>query len=313
MKTNQLIFGVHLDVDLASCSDSQLENIVEICVMERLVVLKNQRLSIERFNEINDCWGLHQPANIWANHPEFPKILRVTNKEVQPNKKGLFHGQELNWHCNGVFSSDPEECVSLWCINPGKEGATWFSDGVHAYSQLNDSIKNEIENASIFLTNEISKTYCKYSIYGELLPHEQKDLDKMSSRTRDFPGGHENNPYDKNISHIVTSRSDLPQGKKRRKDIEKKLVTKHPLSGQAGLYFPFFSVAQIKNLSEPSRSKEIFDTLVNSYVGPSGKIYKHKWEHGDIVLSDQVHSLHRREPYRETRELYRTAFYYKRS
>ena len=97
---------------------------------------------------------------------------------------------------------------------------------------------------------------------------------------------------------------------KKRKDIEKKLLVKHPISNKYGLYFPFYSVSKINHLKTPLDPKKIFDILVKNYVGNSKHIYKHKWEIGNIIISDQVHSLHRRDNYRGLRELYRTAFWY---
>ena len=40
-------------------------------------------------------------------------------------------------------------------------------------------------------------------------------------------------------------------------------------------------------------------------------VYYHEWENNDIVLSDQLHSLHKREPYQGMRELWRTGINYK--
>lgn len=313
MKITNLNYGVCIsNFNLANCSDNQLGHLIEICIENRLVIIKNQLMSLARFNEINEIMGIHQPTNIWASHPDYPKILRVTNKEVSTGVKGLFHNKQgLGWHSDGVFSPDPEDVTLLWCINPGINGATHFACGVHAYNSLDDSIKDEIEGCSIFLTNEMSKTYMKESIYGTLLPHEQMDLDKMSTRTRHFSGGAEGNPYNKNLSYIKTTRNDLPQSKKRRKDIKKPLIAKHPLSGIVGLYFPFCSVEKIAPLKNPSRMKEILSVLIENYVGSSGKIYTHHWQEGDLILSDQIHSLHRRDPHNEIRELYRTVFYYR--
>ena len=311
MKVEPLSYGVRIkDISLANCSTSQLKDIIELCIKKNLIVLNNQKISAGRFNEINEIWGHHQPTGMWANHQDFPKIIRVTNKEVQKGRLGLFHGQELDWHCNGVFVSDPEECVSLWCIEPGSRGETYFACGVHAYNNLDKTIKEEIESAKVFLTNDIGKTYKKSTPYGTLLPHEQKDLDKMSTRTRHFAGGAEGNPYDKNISYVERS-NDSHWSKKRKKDIEKPLVVKHPYSDLKGLYFPIYTVADIVGLKTPSRSKEIFNILCNNYVGSTGKVYRHTWHHGDLILSDQIHSLHRRDPYSGVRELYRTAFWYR--
>ena len=312
MKINHLNYGVKISkLDLQSCSISDLKNLIETCIKERLVVLKNQNLSIERFNEINEVFGIHQPANIWASHADFSKIIRVTNKYVLEGKKGMFSDSDivLDWHVNGIFSPDPEDCICLWCITPGINGLTEFACGVHAYNQLDDSIKEEIQSIRILITNEIKKTYLKKSVLKLNLPHEQRDFDKMSKRTRFFTGGSEDNPYDDQKTYINTERKDLPNGLKRKKDIEKDLVTKHSLNNITGLYFPFLNISKFIG-GGVKIAPTIFDTLLNSYVGNKGKTYKHHWEKGDIILSDQTHSLHRRLPFKGVRELYRTAFWY---
>ena len=310
-KVYKLSYGVHLKLDLSACNISQLQDVINVVIEKGLVVLKNQRITVERFNEINEIWGIHQPANIWANHKKFPNIYRVTNKEVQKGRKGLFSGQMLDWHNDGGFSPDPEEYICLWCIDPGESGGTTsFACGQHAYNILDESIKAEIEHASLFMTNENAKTYMKGGPYDSLLSYEQEGLDKYSSRTRNFSGGADNNPYNKNISYITTTNPHI--SKKRKKRIIRPLVKKHPYSEKKGLYFfQIYGVSEIRGILNPSRSKDIFDILVQSYVGSFGKFYEHQWEVGDLILSDQIHGLHRRRPYRGIRELYKTAFWLK--
>ena len=307
MKIKKLSFGAKVfDIDLSSCPDSQLREVIHIAQKEKLVVLKGQNMSVRRFDKINDIFGLHQPAGIWACHKDFPKIFRVTNKEVSEGKKGLLSGGRFEWHSDGLFSPDPEECLALWCIEPGEEGgSTEFACGIQAYNNLPERIKKEIENSTIIITNEVSKTYLNKPAYEKLPPYAQKDIDKMYTRSRRFAGGAKGNPYEKSSQPAIY--------KKGKKIIKKEtpLITKHPLTGDRGLYFPFYFVSEIKIKSgDLSRAKELFYILMESYVGAKGKIYKHHWDKGDLILSDQIHSLHRRSPYKGIRELYRTAFYY---
>ena len=260
--------------------------------------MRNQNISIERFDEINEIWGIHQPPLIFATHKQYPRILRVTNREVQKNQEGLFGRiKHLRWHCNGVFAIDPEECISLFCVETAKSGGlTHFADGVHVLEMLTKKEREELESVSIFLTNDLSKTYLKQIPYN-YLPHEQKDLDRMkvlSSR----------NPDTNELTQKLSSSSN-------KKIIEKKLIVKHPLSGKTGLYFPYFYICKMhSDLIPPFQLKQYFQKLIECYTGSKGKIYSHQWTLGDIVLSDQVHSLHQRDPFEGFRELYRTAFWY---
>ena len=289
-----LNYGVEIsNINLSSCSSSDLKELIGICIKERLVVIKNQNLSVERFNEINDIFGIHHSIGIWASHSDFPKIFRVTNKEISEGKKGFLGDQNIPWHCNGTFAPYPEDCLCLYCITPGSSGGvTEFADGVHAYNQLNDSIKEEIQSARVFIPaqNRYQDTFSD---------DENQDLNQLIVRTKPL------NLEKKNIkgAYVYSKQS-------KGEDREKPLVTKHPLSQVKGLYFPFRSVSEIRGLKTPSRSKEIFDILVDSYIGKRGLIYEHSWGKGDFILSDQLHSLHQRQPFEGLRELYRTVFWY---
>ena len=162
MQIHSLDYGVNIsNINLASCSDSQLEDIIDICTKEHLVILRNQKMSLERFDKINDVFGIHKPLNIWANHKKFPKIIRVTNKEIEQGVKGFLSEHRIDWHCEGIFIPDPEECLLLWCMEPGMSSTTHFACGVHAYKNLDRSIKNEIEEAKITLTSRIPESYMK--------------------------------------------------------------------------------------------------------------------------------------------------------
>ena len=283
-----LSYGVQIsNINLSSCSVSSLKNLIEICIQERLIILRNQNLSIERFNEINEFFGTHHSIDIWASHSRFPKIFRVTNKEVFEGQKGFLGDLEVPWHCNGTFAPFPEDCICLYCIIPGLSGGmTIFADGVHAYNQLSDSIKEEIDSAKVFIPAE--KRY-----QNTFSNNENQDLDKLIGRVKPLKENYKNS-----------------EKKSKGEDREKPLVTKHPLSQTKGLYFPFRSISEIRGLKNPNRNQTLFNILVDNYVGKKGLFYNHQWKKGDFILSDQHHSLHQRQAFKGDRELYRTAFWY---
>ena len=158
----------------------------------------------------------------------------------------------------------------------------------HAYNQLNDSIKEEIQFAKVFIPAE--KRY-----QNTFSDNENRDLDKLIGRVKPF-----------------TKESQINSEKRSKgEDREKPLVTKHPLSQTKGLYFPFRSVSEIRGLKNPSRSQILFDILLENYIGKNGRLYSHQWKKGDFILSDQHHSLHQRQAFKGERELYRTAFWYR--
>ena len=290
MEIKRLTFGVHVDINLSNCSTSSLKQIAKLCAKERLVILKKQNISLSRFSEINDFWGTHRDVSIWATHKKCPKVLRITNKYVEEGKRGFLLEDSLNWHSDRALSPKPEQCAVLWCIDPGTSGGeTEFADGVHAYNNLNPQIREEIQSAYCYFTSDVSKTCLKRGAY-KYKNHYEKVFSKfLTQKTRQLLGGKSCSPEEKTV--------------------KKPLVVKHPVSGHYGLHFLPYHISKI-HLVTPHRSKEIFRTLVENYIGRLGKTYTHKWDRGDIILSDQIHSLHRRNSFSGMRELYRTAFWY---
>ena len=128
-----LNYGVQVsNINLSSCSVPTLKSLIEISIQERLILVRNQNLSVERFNEINELFGTHHSIDIWASHPKFPKIFQVTNKEIFKGQKGFLGDLEnVPWHCNGTFAPLPEDCLCLYCVTPSLSGGvTEFADGV---------------------------------------------------------------------------------------------------------------------------------------------------------------------------------------
>ena len=279
-------FGVHIEIDLKQCSVSELIEIINFCKKERLVILKNQIISVERFAEINAIWGKHVPKKIWSSHPDFPQIIRITNKEVTPGVKGFLHtNQAVDWHSDwGGFSLIAPDVTVLWCIEPGEGGATHFSCGIQAYKNLDDTIKTEITKAQVFMTLDSQKTLLRTAFYENYMPQFFNETGKLKN-------------------YMVKREK---EGKKK----SKPLIIQHEFLNKFGLYFPYCSIKKIEGLKNPEKEKEIFNKMIVAYVGKKGRFYKHNWKPGDMVLMDQSYTLHKRDPYKGIREVYRTSFYY---
>lgn len=81
-------------------------------------------------------------------------------------------------------------------------------------------------------------------------------------------------------------------------------------AGKTGLYYPFYQVFGMEGLLE-SEFKEVHDELVN-HILQEKYMYHHDWEDGQIILSDQWLSLHKRWEFdgMEDRILHRIALDY---
>jgi taurine dioxygenase len=250
---------------------------------EMILVFKNQNLKEKKLVELCKQYGRFQLTNIWCNHPEYPEIFRVTNRIIdeKENKKGLFSGKNLDWHCNGHFSKDPEEVVALYCIAPGINSCTSYIDGRAAFEALSDSDKQRALNSNITMCNIPKTTIMNQKVY-DVNDYEQDELNKIWSRTRD--GTDEKN--DKQVKY-----KKVP------------LVRQHPISKVNGLYFPFLNVAKISD----DKNNEFFNFLVDHYLKFR---YDHWWKANELVIADQTMGLHKRNEIKGDRELHRLAFWY---
>tara|TARA_B100000073_G_scaffold250468_1_gene210725 strand:+ start:799 stop:1596 length:798 start_codon:yes stop_codon:yes gene_type:complete len=81
-------------------------------------------------------------------------------------------------------------------------------------------------------------------------------------------------------------------------------------AGKTGLYFPFLQTFGIVGKTD-EEFKEIYEYLVN-HVTQEKFIYHHDWKDGDVVISEQWLSIHKRWPFEkmEKRVLHRIAFDY---
>ena len=81
-------------------------------------------------------------------------------------------------------------------------------------------------------------------------------------------------------------------------------------AGKTGLYFPYLQILGMVDKTE-EQFKDLMDRLIEHVTQPQF-IYDHHWEDGDIVLSEQWLSIHKRWAYdkMEDRILHRIAFNY---
>lgn len=70
------------------------------------------------------------------------------------------------------------------------------------------------------------------------------------------------------------------------------LVAVHPASGRAALYISTF-IAEIEGCN-PEESQSLVRELLDFAVVPE-RVYRHRWQRGDLVIFDTVGTMHRRD------------------
>ena len=272
-----------------------MNGVIKEVAEKGIVVLKNQRMTDEEFYQLNLSWGKFQIYTNHASHKKYPIILRVTNQTLNNGKQGLFSRGYLDWHCNSIFCVDPEEVVCLYGKKVIKEAPTTWALCYRMYEDLPEKLKTELDDVWITMSNvnNIKNGGRIYTGGGDLTMDDIVKLDEWNFRSRDgLRKGLEN----KNINA-----KQLKSGRWLIK-VKKKLVRTRPVTKKKTLYFPFSHMPEFKH------KQELVDRLLQDKY-----LYVHEWERGDIVLSDQLMTIHKRDATldnTEKRELYRTTFYY---
>ena len=85
----------------------------------------------------------------------------------------------------------------------------------------------------------------------------------------------------------------------------KELVTRHPINGKEGLYFPWSVIRGFSGINFDRKQQHDLYYKLKEHTLSDKYVYRHKWNAYDICLSEQHHSLHKRDAYTGDRELWR--------
>lgn len=209
---------------------------------------------------------------------------------VQVKSDGLFQGAEdgeLIWHNAILNKHSSESIVGMYMHHLAETGGdTYFSDAQSAYDDLPDDVKEKIDNLE-------SKT-----IYYPLTDDE--NLTKVIKNTH--------------INQIFPDEDTFKEWKDvdgnvvyKKQEKTKPLVTVHPTNGRKGIFFPFVMLRGFVGMPR-KESDELFQYLLE-HVMNEKYVYRHSWSKYDICLSDQIHSLHKRDAFEGYRELWRAAIW----
>ena len=205
------------------------------------------------------------------------------NELVRVTSTTLFAGAEdgeLEWHCAGMNRYGGEDIVAMYMNKLSDTGgSTYFSDGQTAYNDLGIDIKN--------IVNEIKSKTVTYKV-GEKLGSLHKNIFYDTESLMTFKDIDDTLSFDKQVNRKI-------------------LVTTHPINNKKGLHFPWSVIRGFTGMPK-EQQKELYFNL-KEHTMQDKYVYTHTWDPYDIILSDQHHSLHRRDKYYGNRELYRSGIW----
>ena len=269
---------------LLDYTDSEIKDLARQVVTKGHVVLHEQKLTKQEHIEWCKRWG-KMDRNEYFMNPEDAREISIVSGQRDENGKriGMFGKDELQWHQNGSARHQFEDCiVSLYCVEECVDTVFSICSQVDCFADLPE------ERKEYFRQFDIKLDYVEdgiYSIVGNDTDDEKSPEHEINTGAWYYDEGVDRRP----------------------------LVSKHHVDGREYLYFCVpFMVGAYKNGVELSEKEvdalydELWDVLFKSKY-----MQHHVFRRGDILIMDQLHTIHRRSPIRfMDRMLWRTAFDY---
>lgn len=271
-----------------------------------VVLIRNSGATPKEFADWSLGFGYHLSPEIWCTDKEFSNVFwRVTNQIVDSIHQGLSGDHELDWHSNITPVLDGEELVGLYGRTLPYTTETWFCNTLPYWQQLDEITKERYRKLTVVLDPK--------RVLGRIHPGWSLNIAEIYTKT--IIDGFVKNRKTREISNATNMEPEnrLKYNLSRGMYERARFVPKHPL-GTEGL---FFSPYEIHGFYEGdikcADSDEIFWKIFNELVESEKYTYKHTWQTGDIILMDQLITIHKRPPILKDkpRELLRIACWYK--
>ena len=276
------------DIDLRDCTKDEASDIAQKIAVNTVVVIRDQHLTHEE--EVKFCELIGNVQKLPKDNPErhYKHMPPEQNGVFQVTEGGLFgHKEVLDWHANQP--SNPNRCPLIWlyAVKGSKGSKTSWINMIEAYRDLSEREQDELKDVQVYCGYRASEGYTQDTFFNDHI-----NID---------------NPID--------------------------LVYTNNL-GRTGLFFPFYQILGMRSKTnkfwDMKDHKELTDEELidynwtrNSFFIPTMQrlrrhveqekyTYHHYWEDGDVVISEQWLSIHKRWPFEDmkNRLLHRIAFGY---
>ena len=255
-------------------TDEELAQLVKKIVRDGQVVLYEQKMTMNQYADVLTRIGEVEELDYYMNPKEEKRLSYV-------GKNFLFGDTELLWHANGTGRYNFKEiCVGLYCVYECVDTVLSINNNCNAFAGLSEEKKNYYRSLDIGLNNSGPR--------ATLWP-EDSDYKGVAEDT--FRVGQEH--YKENVDR-------------------RPLVGIHPFDGREYIYFmvPYIVKAFTKDGKEIEDFEKFYKTLWDDVI-KSKYQYHHVFKVGDLLLMDQLNTIHRRSPIKDkNRMLWRTAFSY---
>jgi taurine dioxygenase len=277
METRRLTPGIGVEitgVDLsAPLDDATFAAIRETWLHGKVAVFPNQRLTESALMRFGERFGeLEIHVRSTYHSRHHPEVMIVSNKREDGRAIGVLGDGEAVWHIDQSYMPQPTFGTILFGEEIPPEGGDTW--------------------------------------FADLATAYDRLPQALKARIEGRRGV---NSVDRHNRRDATGRPDLAmtaEQLKRAPDSPHPLVRTHPLLGTRSIYYSPSHTAEVEGEPEAD-SQPLFAELLRHMTQPD-LIYKHRWHVGDVVMWDNSHTMHRRDPFpgHYSRLLKRVSFRY---
>jgi len=243
------------NVDVKAISAEQVKALRSAVYEHKLVVLRDQNLSIEEYVAFARKLGRVQ-VYFQSNyhHPEHPQVF-VSSNVLENGKKVGVAGTGQYWHTDYQFSLEPLSTTLLYPqILPRSQRATYYIDMTNVYQRLPSHLREYVEGR-----RAVQEAKWRYKITVQDI--DRAAIDILNEVEKLAPP----------VSHPA--------------------VIEHPVTHERSLYISRGFTTAIEGLPHEQNRRvmaEIYD-----FIEREEHIHTHMWRHGDILYWDNRTLLHR--------------------
>lgn len=246
-----------------SQKESDVEMLAELLYRNKVLILRNQNISVLQYQQLMSTLGRFEqhPLQNFAikNHPNIIKISNYILPDGKP--EGVLDGGAY-WHTDMSYKPFLGIFTSLLSQRVSSQSSTQFIDMVDALQLLKSNIKlsKKIENTCGVPLEEIKVHHVFGNRQALKNPMQPTQLLTSTQQKEVFPVKHN-------------------------------LVQHHPCINSASLFSVAGTAFQFDGVTL-NDSFELLNELEN-YIVENAQFYEHKYLFGDLLIWDNLQTLHR--------------------
>ncbi|MFD4944192.1 TauD/TfdA dioxygenase family protein [Streptomyces sp. NPDC058239] len=266
-------FGAVVDCNLATDAEDLAPQLARALHELRLLVVPRQHLTHADLLTVASCFGtVDTSVDRRYAVGGFLGLTVISNIVEGGEHVGIYDGDdEEEWHADNSFKPELTAATMLYSvITPELGGETRFADATRAYADLRPAVRQRME--------------------GMRAVHSIQQLGALQSQAS---GGQSSVAAGSLAGHA---------------EVEHPLVLTHPVTGARSLLLGSMVIRCVTGLSEEAIRALIDELLEHTTSAPY--VYSHRWSQGDLVVWDNLATLHTASPCdssRHSRLLYRAA------